>query len=329
MRLFATYPGSLMDTEPTPIRLRHRLEAAAVGALSRLLWALPARARYRLAGRLGEWARLLDRRHARHARDSLALRYGATGVEDKVRGVFRELGHLTGEIPLLEGLEPEGLRKRVVAVEGREHLDRIAADPRGTLVLTAHFGNWELLGQLLPGFGIRSLHGIYRRLDNPLLEKRLRAARQRHGVGAIPRERASRPVLAALRGGGTVAMLLDQNTRSTDRVRLPFLGEMARIPTAMARFAQRSNSPILPVFLVRVEPERFRLVALPPIEPGDYPETEEGVRDLTAAAVAAMEGGIALAPAQWFWVHRRWREEPRALVPGASLPPPWGGEVRP
>lgn len=320
-----------MGSEPTHIHLGHRLESAAVGGLCRLLAAFPARTRYRLAGRLGEWARLLDRRHARYARESLALRYGREGVEDKVRGVFRELGHLAGEIPLLERLSPEELEARVTVVEGREHIDRIAADPRGALLLTVHMGNWELLGQVLPRFGIGPLHGIYRRLDNPLLEKRLRAARERHGIGAISRDRASRRVLSALRAGETVAMLIDQNTPSTDRVHLPFLGEIARVPTALARFAQRGATPILPAFLIREGPERFRLVAHCPIEPGDFPESEEGVRDLTAAAVAAMEAGIALAPAQWFWVHRRWRNKsgPRRLVPGGPPPPPWGGETKP
>ncbi|HKJ71007.1 MAG TPA: lysophospholipid acyltransferase family protein [Gammaproteobacteria bacterium] len=324
--------GSPMGAaEPATVRLRHRLEAALAAAVIRLLGALPPRRRYALAGRLGAWSRHLDRRHRRHARDSLALRYGAAGVEDKVRTVFRELGHLGAELPLLERREPAGLTELVVAEEGRAHIDAMAADARGVVVLSAHLGNWELLGHLLPHYGLSPFHVVYRPLDNPLLDRHLRANRERHGARAIDRNNASRPILQALRRGETVAMLNDQNTPGTGRVRLPFLGEEARVPTALARFARRTDSPILPVFLLREGPERFRLVALEPIEPGRYPDSEAGLRDLTAETVAATEAAIARAPAQWFWVHRRWRSKhaPRRLAPGAPPPPPWRGGTLP
>ncbi|MFP4561239.1 MAG: lysophospholipid acyltransferase family protein [Thiohalorhabdus sp.] len=311
-----------------PPTLRHRLEAAALGGLLRLLRSLPVRFRYALAGRVGEWARFVDRRHARIARESLALRYGEEGAAEKVREVFRELGHLAGEIPLLETLSLEGLQEMVRAVEGREHLEAVAADPRGVLLLSVHAGNWELMGQILPQYGLNPLNGVYRPLDNPILEERLRAARGRHGVQPIDRRRASRQVMAALRRGETVAMLVDQHLRGTERIPLPFLGEVARVPTTLARFAKKSGAPILPAFLVREAPERFRMVVLPPIEPGAFGDDEAGIRDLTAETVAAMEAGIALAPAQWFWVHRRWRREPRELVAGLR-PPPWSGAIRP
>jgi len=310
------------------IRLRHRVEAAGLGGLLRLLRVLPAPARYALAGRVGQWIRFIDRRHARIAHASLALRYGEAGAKGKVREVFRELGHLAGEIPLLETLSPEGLQAMVGSVEGREHLEAAAGDPRGVLLLSVHAGNWELLGQILPQYGLNPLRGVYRPLDNPILEERLRACRARHGIEPIDRRHASRQVMSALRRGDTVAMLMDQHLRNSARIELPFLGETARVPTTLARFARKAGCPILPAFLVREAPERFRLVALPPIEPGEFGEDEAGIRDLTAATVAAMEAGIALAPAQWFWVHRRWRGEPRELLPGTSIPR-WSGSVRP
>lgn len=311
--------------------LRHRIEAAALGGLLRLLGRMKPRARYALAGRLGAWARFVDFRHRRHARDSLVLRYGEEGAAAKVRGVFRELGHLVAELPLLEGLDPEELVELVVAEEGRAHIDAMAADPRGTVLLSAHLGNWELLGQLLAHYGLAPLNGVYRPLDNPILDRHLRANRERHGVRAIDRWNASRSILQALRRGEVVAMLADQNTPGTDRVRLPFLGEEARVPTSVARFARKTNSPILPAFLLREGPQRFRLVALAPIEPGNFADTEDGLRDLTAEVVAAMEAGIARAPAQWFWVHRRWRVKngPRQLIGGGPPPPAWGGETAP
>lgn len=289
---------------------------------------LPAGARYSLTGRVGEWARFLDRRHAPVAWDSLALRYGRDAAGPKVREVYRELGHLSGEMALLEEWRSAELRGLVTGVEGRQHLEAIASDRRGTILVGAHLGNWELLGHLLPQYGLSPLHVVYRRLDNPLLDARLRRSRERHGTRTLERRTATRPSLAALRRGEAVAMLLDQHTRGKGTLRLPFLGETTPVSTAPARLALQTGCPILSPALIREGPDRFRLVAFPPLEPGGYPDSEEGVAELTAGIVRLLEAGIGRAPAQWFWVHRRWRERPRRLVPG-SEPPPWNGEARP
>ncbi len=289
---------------------------------------LPPHLRTALSGRLGEWARFLDRRHARVARQSLALRYGERGVGDKVRAVYRELGHLAGEIALLGDRPLEELSPLLQAIEGREHLEAALCESRGLLLVGAHMGNWELLGHLLPLFGLVPLHLVYRRLDNPLLDEWLRWNREQHGARAIDRRRATRPLLEALRRGETVALLMDQHTQAHGALRLPFLGEMAFVSTAPARFALQTGCPILSMALIREGADRFRLVVSPLLEPGRFSKTHQGVSALTVEIVAQIEAGIAEAPAQWFWVHRRWREQPRQLVTSGFAPPPWGGEVR-
>ena len=309
------------------VLIRQRLEAAAAGGALGGLGALPGAYRYRLAGALAAAATGVDRRHYRIARESLILRYGPERAGQRARAAFRELGHLLAEVPLLEGCASEAMPGLVTAVEGQEHLDAAVADPRGTLVLTGHVGNWEIMGHVLIQYGLAPLHGIYRPLENPYLDARLRATRGRSGAGTISRWNASRPVLQALRKGEAVAVLPDQFPRGKGRIWLPFLGEATQFQSAPVRLALRSGAPILPVFLLREGVERFRLVAFPRIEPGDYPDDDNGVRDLGAAMVAALEVGIARAPAQWFWFHRRWRHEPRALIEGGPPPPPWGGEV--
>lgn len=305
------------------VGLRHRLEAVAAGGWLGLMKRLSPGLRTAVAGRLGEWARYLDRRHARNARDSLALRYGERGVGRKVRAVYRELGCLAGEIALLETRDPEELSALVRTIEGREYLEATAADPRGVLMVGAHMGNWELLGHLLPLYGFRPLNVVYRRLDNPLLDQRLRRSRELHGARAVDRESATRPVLGALRRGEAVALLMDQHTRGQGTVRMPFLGEVTNVSTAPARFALQTGCPILSMVLVREGPDRFRLVVYPPLEPGRFPDNRQGLEALTAQTLTLMEAGIAEAPEQWFWVHSRWRERPRRLDPNAAPPPAW------
>lgn len=320
--------GRKVSGKPRNALFRHRLEAGLVAGWLGLMRRLPAGVRHSLTGRIGEWARFFDRRHASVARESLALRYGREAAGPKVRDVYRELGHLAGELGLLENRGSEELKALVEAIEGREHLETLASDPRGIIFVGAHLGNWELLGHMLPLYGLAPLHVVYRPLDNPLLDARLRRSRERHGTRTLERRTAIRPSLAALRQGGTVAMLLDQHTRGQGTVRVPFLGEVTPISTAPARLALQTGCPILSAALLREGPERFRLVAFPPLEPGPYPDSREGVARFTEGIVGLLEAGIARAPAQWFWVHRRWRERPRRLVPGSAPPPPWDGEVR-
>jgi len=308
--------------------LRHRLEAWLVAGWLGLMRRLPARARHSLAGRVGAWARFLDRRHAPVARESLALRYGRESAGAKVRDVYRELGRLAGEMALLEERRSAELRGLVTAVEGREHLEAIACDQRGVILVGAHLGNWELLGHLLPQYGLSPLQVVYRRLDNPILDARLRRSRERHGTRTLERRTATRPSLTALRRGEAVALLLDQHTRGKGTLRLPFLGETTPVSTLPARLALQTGCPVLSPALIRDGPDRFRLLVSPALEPGHYPDSEEGVAELTAGIVRLLEAGIGRAPAQWFWVHRRWRERPRRLAPGSGPPPPWNGEAR-
>jgi KDO2-lipid IV(A) lauroyltransferase len=194
------------------------------------------------------------------------------------------------------GVEDEG----VVA-----QLEALRAEGRGVLVLTGHFGCWELLG----GYLARRLGGlavVTGTIHNPPVDRLVNDWRRRAGLTPLPREGDLRPLLRTLQSGGAAAVLLDQNTRVENRV-LSFCGHPAPTPTGFARLALRTGAAILPTAIAR-DGEGHVVRCLDPLRPGDYGGGDaEG--DLLRDCNSALERILRRNPREWVWFHRRWLEE--------------------
>jgi KDO2-lipid IV(A) lauroyltransferase len=194
-----------------------------------------------------------------------------------------------------------------VQVVGVEHLDKAAAEDRGIFLLTAHLGNWELLAAAhsLTRF---NLSVVVRPLDDPLLDRLVDRFRRRGGVELIAKRRALREILDALRRGRMVGLLLDQNASRAEGVFAPFFGVPASTSKALALLSLRTGAPVVPVFIRRLPGGRHRVEIEAPVGlPADG-----DVGSYTAAFNRAIEGAIRRAPEQWFWMHQRWRTQPRS-----------------
>jgi KDO2-lipid IV(A) lauroyltransferase len=295
-----------------------RAAAMALGALSLavlapvglvLAW-LPARVGLWIGRRLGDlaWAALPGRR--RLAVDNLQRAFGG----DRDTAELHRLGRRSFEhlgMNLVEGcvffFRPPAVMLSRVTFEGVEHLEAAAASGNGILLLTAHFGNWELLAasHVLSGF---ALSVVVRPLDNPVLDRVVARFRRRCGVELISKRRALREILDALRRRRMVGILLDQNAARSEGIFVPFFGVPASTSKALALVALRAHAPVTPVFIRRDARGRHTVrveAALPPPADGD-------VAAYTAAFTRAIETAIRRAPEQWFWMHARWRTRPRA-----------------
>ena len=207
-------------------------------------------------------------------------------------------------------LRPTQVMLSQVRVEGREHLQAAAAHGRGVLVLTAHFGNWELLAAA-HGLGGLPLSIVTRPLDHPLLDDLAARFRSRSGAELIVKRQAVREVLTALRRQRMVGILLDQNATRAEGVFVPFFGSPASTSKGLALLALRTGAPVVPIFLRR-EPDGRHCIemgaALPPPEDGL-------VTTYTTTFNRVLEATIRRAPEQWLWMHDRWRTRPREAVP--------------
>ncbi|HYB69980.1 MAG TPA: lysophospholipid acyltransferase family protein [Candidatus Bathyarchaeia archaeon] len=203
-------------------------------------------------------------------------------------------------------LRPTALMLARVRVDGLIHLQEAAARGSGILVLTAHYGNWELLAAAHGLTGL-PLSFVVRPLDNPVLDELVDRFRLRTGAEMIAKRHALRGILEALRRGRMVGILLDQNATRSEGVFVPFFGVPASTSKALAVIALRTGAPVVPVFLRREPGGRHCMDVRPPVAPpagGD-------VGTFTASFNRAIEEEIRLAPEQWFWMHARWRTRPR------------------
>jgi KDO2-lipid IV(A) lauroyltransferase len=117
-------------------------------------------------------------------------------------------------------------------------------------------------------------------------------------------------MLRSLKAGGVIAILLDQNASRHEGVFVPFFGRVASTSRSIAVLALRTGTPILPVFIRREGAGRHRATLGEPLAWPAANDIDEAVVELTMACNAAIEAAIREAPAQWLWIHDRWRTRP-------------------
>ncbi|MBI4324795.1 MAG: hypothetical protein HY674_05970 [Chloroflexi bacterium] len=283
-------------------------------ALVALVQALPLQTVARLGRRLGGLAFWLDARHRRVALQNLALCFGAEKSSAEIRALAREHFRRLGENYLCAiktaAMPLEALRPSVTFV-GQEKIRREVAggDLQSLVVAIGHFGNFELyarFGQLMSGFqGITT----YRSLRQPSLNRLMQSLRERSGCRFFERRTEAAALKAALRETGVIlGFLADQHAGDKGR-RLPFFGHACSTSAAPALFALRYRFPLWTAVCFRTDLGRWQ------IEVGDEIPTRENGRPRAVDAIAldinrAFEAAIRRDPANWFWVHKRWKPAP-------------------
>jgi Kdo2-lipid IVA lauroyltransferase/acyltransferase len=260
--------------------------------------------------RLGDLAYVVLGRRRRLALRNLGIAFPERAPNDRrriARQSFEHLGILFAESCFVLRRPLEEITGQI-HLEGREHL-RAVMDRHGrALVLTAHLGNWELLA-LAPALTGYPLTVVVRPLDSAALDAWADRLRRTAGVEVVAKRDALRPVLAALRRGRLVGILLDQNASRHEGVFVPFFGREASTSRAMAVLALRTRTPVLPAFTRRIAPGRHVITIHAPLELPDGTDAE-AIRALTARCTAAVEAAVRETPQQWLWSHDRWRTRP-------------------
>jgi len=172
------------------------------------------------------------------------------------------------------------------------------------IIVTAHFGNWEVMGlaAALRGHGSASVAAP---LDNPLLERVLTKWRRATGQEVVGRQGAVRELLKKLKNGQSVALLVDQNTLPNEGgIFVDFLGMPATMSPAAEMLARRTGRPVLPCFCAPDLKGGYRVFALPAIPPPGE-ATPKGA--VTRQIAAAIERVVRADPGLWLWMYKRWK----------------------
>ncbi len=292
-------------------RVQTRLGNAAVLWMARRLHRIPEGLASRVGPSIGTAMRLLSPRHWRIVMANLRLAFGDGKSEGELRAIGREcyhhLGRCMADFIRLQAMTPEDIRG-MARFTGREHLDAALAAGKGAILLTAHVGNWELVGVLIAAEGY-PLNVIAREQRDHQITDYVRRTRERMGMRVFHRDVAVRESLRALRRNEIVGVLLDQNAGDSG-IFVDFFGHLASTAPGVAAFALRTGAAVLPTFGWR-NPDNTHSVQIGP--PVPLLRTGDHRSDLvanTARHTKIIEEAIRRHPEQWLWLHKRWKARP-------------------
>jgi len=302
-----------IDTRYTP-RLSYRLEYVGFRFARALLGALPLSLGVRVGAWLGTLWYLVDARSRRIALFNLGIAFPDRSQPSRrriFRACCRNLGRMVVEFCHLPRLRADHVDDLIhFADRGAWERALARADRSGMIILTAHFGNWELLAYVhgLLGHPITLVH---RPMHNPLFDAAITAMRGQAGTRSIKKKAAAKEALRALKQHAILVIPSDQNQTRSFGVFVDFFGLPACTTPGAVRLAMLTGAPILPVFLVREnEGPRHRIEVLPEVELMATGDRDADIRANTQRCSAVVEDMIRRYPEQWIWFHKRWNTRP-------------------
>ena len=223
-----------------------------------------------------------------------------------VRGVWENLGRTVGELPHLASLQETKTGPGWELV-GVDTLCWLAAKGGPAIFFSGHIGNWEVLPVAAAAHGV-AFALFYRPAENKRIDAMIRDLRRQmvHAdVEMFPKgATGARQALMHLSRGGRLAMLMDQ--KMNDGIEARFFGRPAMTAPALAALALRLRCPVVPGYVARLGPARFRVTCEPPLVLPDSGNRTADVAVLTQAVNDTMERWIRAKPESWLWLHRRW-----------------------
>ena len=288
-------------------KLSHEVEYFFAFLGVRLAQVLPLKLADSFGATLGSLAHMVlsSRRRITHDNLSRALGDILTSQERDqiVKHVFQNTGRTLIEFARLGSTIKKGLDS-IVVDDGLDHMKSVYEQGKGGIVVTAHFGNFELFGAWVGtrGFPMDFLTGVQ---HNEKVNRLLNGFRREIGVGLLTVDKSVRSVFKALKANRFVALVSDQHAPSG--VTVDFFGRPAATPKGPAAFAVRSGAPLLPFVMRRESCERHVVMAGEPIYPPATGDNEADIHTLTTAYTKYFEKCIREYPDQWLWTHRRWK----------------------
>ena len=226
-----------------------------------------------------------------------------------LRSEYRNLGLLMAEFCKMPDYTA-ATASRFIRYEGLENYLSARERGKGVLVLTGHLGAWELSSFFHSLMGM-PMGMVIRRLDNPLVDAFVNRIRCLRGNRVIHKDDFARGLIASMRAGDTVGILMDTNMTPPQGVFVPFFGVPACTASGMARIAAKTGAAVVPGFLLWEESEkRYVLHFGEELEVVHTGDAEQDALINTATFTAAIEGYVRRYPEQWLWVHRRWKTRP-------------------
>ena len=286
----------------------------AVRTIVCIVQALSVEMAYALARGIAWILHRVDARHRKIALENLQAAYGDALSEAErqriVRGVYLHFCMMLMEMILSPRRFWLNTWRGYVRVTNQAPLISKMLSGGPSIVLSGHFGNWEMAGYLFGVFGFDSF-AVARKLDNEYLDNYLQRFRQRTGQTIIPKKGGFDQMVEVLRHGRTLVILGDQDA-GPNGLFVDFFGRPASTHKAIALLAIENQAPIFVVYARRLG-DRFayEIGIEDVIDPAEFAGSSSDVRDITQRFTSALERVVRRDPEQYLWLHRRWKHQPK------------------
>lgn len=193
-----------------------------------------------------------------------------------------------------------------VKIHGLERYEELLRSGHGGVLITAHFGNWELL-QVWSGLRGTPIHILTREQKYPRLNELINELRESHGSVSISRGAGIRGLIRALREKKMIGVLGDQSAGKTEGIILPFLGRRTTVPTGAFQLAHRTDARIMPFFIVRTGGQNHEIYSCEVLKDDPSRAPEARVEFQARQYLKVLEDFIRKFPNQWLWENKRWK----------------------
>ncbi len=192
---------------------------------------------------------------------------------------------------------------QIVSGEGYEHLDKAIAAGKGVILITAHMGNWEMLGRCVVAHGV-PMTVVAREPEDATFAEFIREYRESAGFNVAYKGGSVRELLTILKANKAVGLLPDQNSGD---VFLPFFGVPAGTVAGPATLALHTGATLIPCYCVRLPDDTYRMIFAPPIDTHSSGNKDADIQRIMRDANQVLETFIRAYPDQWLWLHHRWK----------------------
>jgi KDO2-lipid IV(A) lauroyltransferase len=291
-----------------------RLQYAGVRLTSMLLQCFPVNANLRTARLLGDLLYRFDRKHRERALANLRRSFPELPGHERetlARRSMQELFMFFVEMLFTTRLIRVDTWANYVVLENfQTPLELLLRRNSGVIMLTGHYGNFEILGYLLATLGFPT-SSVARPLDNPYLSEFVFGVREKQGQRIIAKKGATGDVVEVIESKGAVGFVADQNAGSKG-IFVDFFGRKASTYKSIGLLAMQYDVPVVIGYSRRVDDQfKFAVGAQDIIYPDDWKARDDPLRYITQRYTKALEDLIRADPGQYWWVHRRWKTRPK------------------
>lgn len=293
---------------------RFILEYLALRSWGLLIGCFPIETNLRTARFFGGWWWKLVKRHRERALDNLRPSFPEKSdaeLNQLARSAFEHFAQLyMVELSMTPRMINAWSWSRYTALTGVDEAVEAMLNPRGTILVTPHFGNYELLGFSLARLGL-PVHAVMRPLDNPLVNEHLVNAREASGLHLLFKKGASERADEILESGGRLCFIADQDA-GRKGVFADFFGRPASWYKSIALLAIKHEVPIVCGAAARVrEGFHYEVNVSRVVQPREWLDARDRKQRITELYAKGLEELIRMHPEQYLWMHRRWKSQPR------------------